>query len=482
MTKSLHTIAQSLFPPDQKIPNVNIRGVKLNSKEVKEGDLFVAISGTKVDGHDFIHDAIESGASAIISNGRDVGEISIPQIKVANPRRAASIIAAEYYGHPSKDLTMVGITGTNGKTTTASLVHSIFKEAGIKSAQFGTLGLIAKGIEQQPTLTTPDAISLQKQFSELKDQGFTHIVMEVSSHALDQFRVADVNFNVGVFTNLTPEHLDYHGTIESYYQAKAKLFRMLDLDATAVVNAMDPNGERIANESNAPHLIFSRNNGTSIHFSQVLFSINGIKGTVVAGSNEIEIESNLIGEFNVENILAAVSVAHALGIDTKSIEAGIQNCGFIPGRVESFTLNSGATAIIDYAHTPDAYEKVLGTIKQLTPTDGHLYVVFGAGGDRDKSKRPEMARIAEMFASHCFITPDNPRSENPDTISQEVISGFTSSNYSVFSDRELGLVTAIEQAEKNDIIVVLGKGRETYQEISGKKEYYSDINIIEKYQ
>jgi len=482
MTKSLHTIAQTLFQPDQQIPDVDIKGIKLNSNDVEKGDLFVAIAGTNVDGHDFIHDAIQSGANAIISNGRDVGALSVPQIKVANPRRAASIIAAEFYGHPTKELTVVGITGTNGKTTTASLVQSILKEANIKSAQIGTLGLIADGFDQNTSLTTPDAIYLQKQFSELKNQGFTHVVMEVSSHALDQYRVADVNFNIGVFTNLTPEHLDYHKTLESYYQAKAKLFRMLDLDATVVVNAMDPNGERIADESKAPHLVFSRNNGNGIHFSQLMVTIKGIDGTIVAGSNEIEIHSNLVGEFNVENILAAVSVAHALGIEKDSIKNGIQNCSSIPGRMESFNLQSGANAIIDYAHTPDAYEKVLGTIKELTPSDGQLFVVFGAGGDRDKTKRPEMARIAELFATHCFIAPDNPRTENPDDITNDVISGFTSSNYSVFTDREIGLRAALNKASKSDIVVILGKGREEYQDIAGVKEFYSDINIISNYQ
>lgn len=482
MTKSLHTIAKSLVPPNQEMPDVSISGVKLNSSQVEKGDLFIAISGTKVDGHDFIHDAVEAGAYAIISNGRDVGELSVPMIKVANPRRAASIIAAEFYGHPTKDLTVIGITGTNGKTTTASLLYSILGQAGLKTAQLGTLGIFADGFDKEKTLTTPDAISLQKTFSELRNGGFSHIVMEVSSHALDQYRVADVDFNVAVFTNLTPEHLDYHATLESYYQAKARLFRMLPLESTAIVNGSDPNGERMTQETSAPSLVYSRTNGTSIHFSNLDISISGICGTISAGHFTYEINSRLLGEFNSENILAAVSSAHALGIDKTFIEAGILNCSSVSGRMESFSLSSGAIAIIDYAHTPDAYDKVLGTLKELTNGTENIFVVFGAGGDRDSTKRPEMARIAELYSTHCFVTPDNPRTEDPDQISKEVVSGFSKQEFTVYSDRGEGLKDALNRAKENDIVIVLGKGREEYQDILGKKEFYSDLEIIRNYQ
>ena len=482
MTKSLQSIAKSLVPPTQAIPDVSVSGIKLNSSQVIKGDLFIAMSGSIVDGHDFIQDAIDAGAAAIISNGRDVGKLSVPQIKVVNPRRAASIIAAEFYGHPSHDLTVIGITGTNGKTTTSALIQSILNEAGEKSAQLGTLGLIAEGFPQKSSLTTPDAISLQKTFSNLRDAEFSHVVMEVSSHALDQYRVADVDFNVALFTNLTPEHLDYHATLESYYQAKARLFRMLPLDSTAIVNESDPNGLRMAEETNAPTLTFSRSNGTSIHFSDLDISISGIQGKILAGNVTYEIDSNLVGEFNAENILAAVSVGHALGIDKNAIEAGIINCPAISGRMESFPLANGATAIVDYAHTPDAYEKVLGTLKEMSVDDSNIYVVFGAGGNRDASKRPEMARIAEVFATHCFVTPDNPRTEDPDQISKEVVSGFSGHEFSLFSNRGEGLKIALDRTAKNDTVVILGKGREEYQDIMGEKEFYSDLKIIRQYQ
>ena len=482
MTKSLHTIAHSLFQPSREIPNVTVTGIKLNSSQIEEGDLFIAIPGTKVDGHDFIDDAIDSGAIAIISNGRDVGKLSVPQIKVANPRRAASIVAAEYYGHPTKDLIVIGITGTNGKTTTASLLYSILNNAGHKTAQLGTLGTIADGFGQEATLTTPDSISLQKTFSELRDADFSHIVMEVSSHALDQYRVADVEFDVALFTNLTPEHLDYHASIESYYQAKARLFRMLPFESTAIVNESDPNGLKMKEETNAPTLTFSTSNENAIHFSDLNISISGIHGKINAGHIAYEIDSNLIGEFNAENILGAVSVAHALGVEKNMIENGIKICSNIPGRMESFQLANGAKAIIDYTHTPDAYEKVLGAIKEVSLDDSCIYVLFGAGGDRYSIKRPQMARTAENFATHCFVTPDNPRTEDPDQISAEIISGFSGKNFTVFKDRRTGLENALNRSEKNDIVAILGKGRERYQDIKGKKEFYSDLEIIRKYQ
>ena len=482
MNQSLNKIARSLVPPNEELPEINVSGIQLNSSQVTDGDLFIAVPGTKVDGHDFIHDAIAAGAKAVISNGRDIGKLSVPQIKVANPRRATSIVAAEFYGHPSKDLTVIGITGTNGKTTTSSLLTAILQAAGKNSAQLGTLGLIAEGFPKDNTLTTPDAITLQKLFSELRDADFSHIIMEVSSHALDQYRVADVDFDIAVFTNLTPEHLDYHKTQESYFQAKARLFRMLPLESTAIVNESDPNGIRIGKESKSPMITFSRGNGNSLHFNELELTISGIKGLIQAGQLDYEINSKLAGEFNAENILAAVSVAHALGIGKQFIEAGINQCSSVPGRMEFFPLKSGATVIIDYAHTPDAYEKVLGTLKHMVQPETQIHVVFGAGGDRDKSKRSEMGRIAELFADHCYVTPDNPRTEDPNQITKEIISGFTENAYTTYTNRANGLRDALTHAKRADLVVVLGKGREEYQEISGDKVFYSDLKIMREFQ
>ena len=484
MKKELKHLVQN-FINEESLPDIMINGVKSNSSDITKGDLFIAIPGKLHDGHDYIHDAIENGASAIISNGRDLGKLGIPQIKVSNPRRVASLLAAEFYNHPSRYIKIIGITGTNGKTTTASLLSYILSHSGHKTAQLGTLGLIAEGFKQNKSLTTPDSLIIQKILSDLVEANFSTLVMEVSSHGLDQYRVSDVDFNLAIYTNLTPEHLDYHGTMESYFQSKAKLFHMLNLDSTAIINTADLNGIRLAKETNTTVLKYSmsRMKGTkSIHYRDLELGIDGIKGIIKTENKTYKVDSKLIGKFNADNILAAVSGAHSMGIEKNYIEKGIETCPPIPGRMEPFNLKNGATAFIDYAHTPDAFDKVLGAIKQLSKKETNIFVVFGAGGDRDVSKRPEMAKTAELHAKHCYITPDNPRNEDPAKITKELISGFKSNRYSIFEDRSKGLNTALSRSAKDDIIVILGKGREEYQDINGIKIFHSDLKVIQEYQ
>jgi len=480
MNRTLDQLVKGIIPKSE-VPAVPIHGITTHSARVNPGHLYIAIHGTNLDGHDFIPQAIDNGAAAIITNGRDVGQLPVPQIKVSNPRRAASFTAAEYYGHPSKEMTVVGITGTNGKTTTTGLVSAMLKAAGEKVAQIGTLGIVAEGYPQEKTLTTPDPIALHKGLFDLRQDGFTHIVMEASSHAIDQSRVADVDFNYTVFTNLSPEHLDYHGTMADYFQAKLKLFTALSPTATAIVNIETEYGQTISDNCTVPVVATAMEKTGDVFFKDYQISLTGIHGTIQAGEIAYPVNSSLIGKFNAENILCATATGNAMGLTQEAIKNGLKQCASIPGRMESIALRSGATAVIDYAHTPDAYDKVLSTIKDMVVEPGVLHIVFGCGGDRDKTKRAQMAASAERFGYYCYVTPDNPRTEKLTEITADIVSGFRANEYAVFDERGAGLRQALDRVTGNDVVVVLGKGREDYQEINGRKIPYSDLKIINEY-
>ncbi len=481
MIKPLKQLIQGLETPTTVPSDLTISGVTSHSQNVRPGYLFIAIKGHATDGNQFIDDAISRGAVAILTGNRSLTLGTVPVIHVANDRRAASYIADKFYDSPSQRLTMVGITGTNGKTTTATLVTSMIKRSGSRVAQLGTLGLLAEGYSRNKSLTTPDAVSLQSTLFTLLNDGFTHVVMEVSSHALSQYRVADVDYNVATFTNLSPEHLDYHGTMEDYFLQKARLFKTLPIQSTAVVNNDDPYGQKLIRQCSTPILTTGFSPEAKVRFTDYTISVTGIAGTIQVGDYRYSVQSSLTGSFNAENILSAVGTAHVLGLDSRAIEEGLETVSLVEGRMETYQTPDGGTVFVDYAHTPDAYEKVLKTIRSMVPTNARLTVIFGAGGNRDRSKRPEMAAIAEKYSNRCFLTPDNPRFESLEQINADVIAGFQTKHYQVFQDRGIALHEALTHLKAPDVVVVLGKGRENYQDIQGEKIPYSDLDIIKEY-
>ena len=477
----LNSLVKNIVHGTNDLSDINIHKICTNSKNVGDGSLFIAIDGVMHDGHNYINEAIENGAAAVISNGKDIGKIPVPNLKVSNTRLAASRVAAEFYNYPSKELKIIGITGTNGKTSTASLIYAILKQAGFKAAQLGTLGVIADGFNTKKTLTTPDPITLHKILRDLSDNNFTHAVMEVSSHALDQYRVADIDFDISIFTNLSNEHLDYHNDIKTYFKTKSRLFRMMPITSTSIIHTDKEYGRKMRLESSAPVLSVSMNDEADIYFQNLNYSLAGINGVIKAGNKKIRFNSKLIGEFNAENIISAVSAGITLNINSQDIERAIENTNTIDGRMEIFKTRDEKIIVVDYAHTPDSYFKVLSTLKKLQNNQNKMHVLFGCGGNRDTKNRNQMGKIAADFSDKIWITPDNPRYENIEKINSEILEGIDKNKYNIFNDRKNGLEKAIAKINRDDILVIFGKGRENYQDINGIKIKYSDIEIIEKY-
>jgi len=456
--------------------DIEIKNIKYNSKNVEKGDIFAAIKGESLDGHNFIDDAIARGASAVIhQNNRIIPQVT--DIVVSDSRKALALISDKFYGSPSKNLKLIGITGTNGKTTVSYLVKNIIEASGLKT---GLLGTISYRIEEEcidATLTTPESLEIHSFFDRIKKKKANYAVLEVSSHALKQNRIYGLKFTSAVFTNISRDHLDYHQNMEDYINSKLKLFNQLDdKNSFAVINIDDPISEKIIKGINAEYFGYSISKKSDIYPIYYNLNFDGILINAYTPKGDIKIDSRLIGYFNIYNILAAVGVGIGLNIDKNIIKEGIENVEQIPGRIEKLKIGQKFDVIIDYSHTPDSLLNVISTVKKLTKRD--VIAVFGCGGDRDKGKRPLMGRIASDNADIVIITSDNPRTENPQQIIVDIVKGIEKKeNVILLPDRKEAIIKALSIAEEYDTVLILGKGHENYQIIGKDKIHFNDKEV-----
>ena len=473
--KVLRNIAQ----PNSAILGEKVSGITSNSKEVQPNFVFVAIQGVNVDGNQFIEEALNKEAVCVISDSNDIEETD-RIIKVKNARKALTCLASNYYGNPEKHIKTIGITGTNGKTSTTLILKDILEADGKKVIQIGTLGVIPDITNLNLSLTTPDSISLFQILHHAVKEEFDYAVLEVSSHALSQNRVDSIAFDAVGFTNLSLDHLDYHKSLENYFNDKKKLFNLIKDGNNPLVLSDSSYGEDICKDYPNSKKISLKNDQADYFCTAFSINQDGITGTMVSDSCSLEINSKLKGRYNLENIVLASSIALELGVQPSIVEKGINNCNYISGRHENISKPGFPDIIVDYGHTPDAYVNMLSSLKEIYPNK-KIKVLFGAGGNRDQSKRTEMAKAVEQFATECYVVPDNPRFENINDINNDVVKGFSKDIYTVFDDREKGLLIALEHLDTDDILVIFGKGNEEFQEINGKKLHYSDRKIIDSF-
>ena len=416
---------------------------------------------------------------SVISDSNDIEETD-RIIKVKNARKALTCLASNYYGNPEKHIKTIGITGTNGKTSTTLILKDILEADGKKVIQVGTLGVIPDITNLNLSLTTPDSISLFQILHHAVKEEFDYAVLEVSSHALSQNRVDSIAFDAVGFTNLSLDHLDYHKSLENYFNDKKKLFNLIKDGNNPLVLSDSSYGEDICKDYPNSKKISLKNDQADYFCTAFSINQDGITGTMVSDSCSLEINSKLKGRYNLENIVLASSIALELGVQPSIVEKGINNCNYISGRHENISKPGFPDIIVDYGHTPDAYVNMLSSLKEIYPNK-KIKVLFGAGGNRDQSKRTEMAKAVEQFATECYVVPDNPRFENINDINNDVVKGFSKDIYTVFDDREKGLLIALEHLDTDDILVIFGKVNEEFQEINGKKLHYSDRKIIDSF-
>jgi UDP-N-acetylmuramoyl-L-alanyl-D-glutamate--2,6-diaminopimelate ligase len=485
----------------QLLDTTIVSGIKYNSKEVENGDIFICLSGEHTDGNLFINEAISKGAVAIVTQKEPQEKVSCPVIIVSDVNSALAKISSNFYEHPSKKVLLIGVTGTNGKTTTCYLLESIFSTAGYKTGVIGTINYRYNNKIFPSTHTTPFSSDLQKILYEMVENKVEVVIMEVSSHSLVQKRVEGCDFDIAIFTNLSSEHLDYHQTMDNYFEAKSLLFKNIKEQKkdifnntslgrkVCVINYNDEYGKKLINLCSIKDILLYCINNKNKNGKYPIFSATNIKYTpsstefeITNGCPKISIYSNLIGRFNVENILSSFVAAYSQKIDLDIIKEGIKKVNCIPGRLEKVNVPTNYNVIIDYAHTPDALEKVISILKSIPHKK--LIVVFGCGGDRDRSKRPLMGSIATSSADYVIVTSDNPRTEDPNKIILDIEFGIKKSgktNYEIIPDRKEAIFKALSLASNGDIVLLAGKGHEDYQIIGTKKIHFDEREIVSEF-
>jgi UDP-N-acetylmuramoyl-L-alanyl-D-glutamate--2,6-diaminopimelate ligase len=436
----------------------DIADLAYDTRQVGPGALFFCVPGDRADGHDFAEEAVGRGAAALVVE-RPVG-LSVPQLIVPSARSAMAVAADEFFERPTEELVLAGVTGTNGKTTTTFLIHSIFDAAGMRPGLIGTIESRVGGAARPAVRTTPEAIDLQRTFRSMLDAGDRSVAMEATSHGSELGRLELVRFDALAFTNLTQDHLDFHGSMDRYYEAKRRLFVEHEPAPAAAINIGDEWGRRLADELRlldlAPLLTYGLADDAELRWE------------------DVGVETRLYGRFNRENILAAVAVSRLLGVPAAAIDEGLSRLSGVPGRFESVDEGQPFTVLVDYAHTPDSLANVLRAARELT--GGQLICVFGCGGDRDRGKRPEMGRIASELADVAIVTSDNPRSEDPLAIIEEILAG-VAEDVRVEPDRRAAIAQAVEQAGERDVVVIAGKGHEQGQEFADRKVPFDDREV-----
>lgn len=455
------------------IGDVRITGIADDSREVQAGNLFIAVPGHNADGRKYISEAASMGAVAVLTSTGTNIHAGIPVIVCDDLVELTAAIAGRYFDHPSRALTVAGVTGTNGKTTTTYLIADIFGSNGRRWGKIGTIGCDLGGRVISSGNTTPGSVNIQRYMAEMRDENLAGCAMEVSSHALDQGRALGVRFASATFTNLSQDHLDYHKDLDTYFEAKAKLFDDVPI---SVINIDDPYGRNLVERASGKIITYGAGQDADFRYHCGQMDMHGSRLEFAYGDRKMEIEFPLPGMFNHQNAAAAAATAVGLGLPFEKAVDGLKSSGAVPGRLQPVRMGQPFAVYIDYAHTPDALEKLLNSLREFKPD--HLHVVFGCGGDRDRKKRPLMAKAVSSLADQVYLTSDNPRTEEPKAIIEDALKGIIDrKKCQVIEDRALAIRTAISRVSGGDILVIAGKGHEEYQIIGTVKKYFSDFEV-----